>query len=117
MADCRRIRLFPRPINDILEILICPKRISGEIFFRNIFVDFVWLIFNLLPDSLLGRASPDAAIIHCKTTIYELFLITFPTRRMGSKVIHTAKNLFCNVPLICNLVQEFNGLVSKGPAI
>ena len=33
------------------------------------------------------------------------------------KVIHTAKNLFCYVALICNLVQEFNGLVSKGPAI
>jgi len=30
----------------------------------------------------------------------------------GSKVIHTAKNLFCNVVSICNLVQEFNGLVS-----
>ena len=33
------------------------------------------------------------------------------------KVIHTAKKLFCNVALICNLVQEFNGLVSKGLAI
>ena len=33
------------------------------------------------------------------------------------KVIHTVKNLFCYVALICNLVQEFNGLVSKGPAI
>jgi hypothetical protein len=33
------------------------------------------------------------------------------------KVIHTPKNLFCYVALICNLVQEFNGLVSKGPAI
>jgi hypothetical protein len=33
------------------------------------------------------------------------------------KVIHRAKNLFCYVALICNLVQEFNGLVSKGPAI
>jgi hypothetical protein len=32
------------------------------------------------------------------------------------KVIHTAKKLFCNVTLICNLVQEFNGLVSKGLA-
>ena len=35
----------------------------------------------------------------------------------GSKVIHTAKKLFCYVGSICNLVQEFNGLVSiKGPA-
>ena len=30
------------------------------------------------------------------------------------KVIHSSKNLFCNVGHICNLVQEFNGLVSKG---
>ena len=32
------------------------------------------------------------------------------------KVIHSIKNLFCYVALICNLVQEFNGLVSKGSA-
>jgi hypothetical protein len=38
-------------------------------------------------------------------------------RVKGVKVIHTAKNLFCYVVSICNLVQEFNGLVSiKGPA-
>lgn len=30
------------------------------------------------------------------------------------KVINSVKNLFCNVAHICNLVQEFNGLVSKG---
>jgi len=31
--------------------------------------------------------------------------------------MHTAKKLFCNVVSICNLVAEFNGLVSiKGPA-
>ena len=35
----------------------------------------------------------------------------------GIEFIHTPKNLFCYVALICNLVQEFNGLVSKGPAI
>ena len=29
------------------------------------------------------------------------------------KVIHRGKNLFCYVAHICNLVQEFNGLVSK----
>jgi hypothetical protein len=29
------------------------------------------------------------------------------------KVIHSSKKLFCNVAQICNLVQEFNGLVSK----
>ena len=28
--------------------------------------------------------------------------------------MHSTKNLFCNVTQICNLVQEFNGLVSKG---
>ena len=38
-------------------------------------------------------------------------------RSDARKVIHTQKNLFCYVALICNLVQEFNGLVSKGPAI
>jgi hypothetical protein len=32
------------------------------------------------------------------------------------KIIHSIKNLFCYVALICNLVQEFNGLVSKGSA-
>ncbi len=30
--------------------------------------------------------------------------------------MHRVKNLFCYVPRICNLVQEFNGLVSKGSA-
>jgi|GEM_PF-3106796 len=29
------------------------------------------------------------------------------------KVIHSIKKLFCYVAHICNLVQEFNGLVSK----
>ena len=29
------------------------------------------------------------------------------------KVIHSLKKLFCYVAHICNLVQEFNGLVSK----
>jgi len=33
------------------------------------------------------------------------------------KIIHSIKNLFCYVALICNLVQEFNGLVSKGSAV
>jgi hypothetical protein len=36
--------------------------------------------------------------------------------RTGLKIMHTIKNLFCYVALICNLVQEFNGLVSKGSA-
>ena len=30
-----------------------------------------------------------------------------------AKVIHSSKKLFCYVGQICNLVQEFNGLVSK----
>ncbi|HEV2479614.1 MAG TPA: hypothetical protein VGS79_08110 [Puia sp.] len=84
---------------------------------RKIFVDFVRLIFNLLPNSLLGRAPSGGGVIICYTTIYEGFLDGFLTCRMASKVIHTRKNLFCNVALICNLVQEFNGLVSKGLAI
>jgi hypothetical protein len=33
--------------------------------------------------------------------------------RVKLKVIHRRKNLFCYVAHICNLVQEFNGLVSK----
>ena len=37
-----------------------------------------------------------------------------PTILEALKVIHTDKKLFCYVALICNLVQEFNGLVSKG---
>jgi hypothetical protein len=55
--------------------------------------------------------------IYCITITYENKTACW--RRMGGgfKVIHTAKNLFCYVALICNLVQEFNGLVSKGPAI
>ena len=32
------------------------------------------------------------------------------------KIMHSTKNLFCYVIRICNLVQEFNGLVSKGSA-
>ena len=32
------------------------------------------------------------------------------------KNIHRNENLFCYVIRICNLVQEFNGLVSKGSA-
>ena len=57
------------------------------------------------------------ALIYLISIIYSAF--EGPVRRplKGSKVIHTVKNLFCNVALICNLVQEFNGLVSKGPAI
>jgi hypothetical protein len=34
-------------------------------------------------------------------------------QKQRRKVIHSGKNLFCNVGHICNLVQEFNGLVSK----
>lgn len=30
------------------------------------------------------------------------------------KVIHRKENIFCNVLQNCNLVPEFNGLVSKG---
>ena len=80
-------------------------------------MDFVWLITNLLPKSQPGRASFGGPVICYKTITYEVFFNVFRTRRMGSKVIHTAKNLFCNVALICNLVQEFNGLVSKGLAV
>ena len=43
----------------------------------------------------------------CSWKIYDFYPL---------KVIHTDKKLFCYVALICNLVQEFNGLVSKGSA-
>jgi hypothetical protein len=80
-------------------------------------VDFVWLILNLLREK--GGCRPKARLVTfvCLSIIYEPFLTYFGRRCEGVKVIHTAKNLFCNVALICNLVQEFNGLVSKGLAI
>ncbi len=34
-------------------------------------------------------------------------------RFRAMKVIHSNKKLFCKVMQNCNLVQEFNGLVSK----
>jgi hypothetical protein len=40
----------------------------------------------------------------------------FGEKQLAFKIMHTVKNLFCYVVLICNLVQEFNGLVSKGSA-
>jgi hypothetical protein len=44
------------------------------------------------------------------------FIKAWKIRAERLKVIHTPKNLFCYVVSICNLVQEFNGLVSiKGP--
>ena len=52
-----------------------------------------------------------------KTVYCEGSSIIFQRLEKASKVIHTNKKLFCNVVLICNLVQEFNGLVSKGLAI
>lgn len=91
--------------------------IFAEIFCRKIFVDFVLLIFNLLPNSPLGRGFTDSVATDCLLIIYKVFLSRFQHCPMASKVIHTRKNLFCNVALICNLVQEFNGLVSKGLAI
>lgn len=51
------------------------------------------------------------------TMHYSDVLEIFKDPGRGFKVIHTPKKLFCNVMLICNLVPEFNGLVSKGLAI
>jgi hypothetical protein len=56
-------------------------------------------------------------IINCILIICTVFAGRRQRPLKGFKVIHTIKNLFCNVALICNLVQEFNGLVSKGLAI
>ena len=81
------------------------------------FVDFVWLILNLLRKKGCWPSESRSTLSCCLSIIYELFWRGFGRRSEGVKVIHTAKNLFCNVALICNLVQEFNGLVSKGLAI
>jgi len=80
-------------------------------------VDFVWLILNLLREKGSRRPTTHAVISYCILTSYEYFWMRFGGRDEAVKVIHTVKNLFCNVALICNLVQEFNGLVSKGLAI
>ena len=81
------------------------------------FVDFVWLILNLLRKKGCRRPETNAVLFGYLSIAYECFWRHFGRRSEGVKVIHTAKNLFCNVALICNLVQEFNGLVSKGLAI
>ena len=56
-------------------------------------------------------------VIICFSVHYEGWKAHGSDKTNDFKVIHRAKNLFCYVALICNLVQEFNGLVSKGPAI
>jgi len=80
-------------------------------------VDFVWLILNLLRKKGCRQPETKTIVYDYLSIIYERFWRHFGRRSEGVKVIHTAKNLFCNVALICNLVQEFNGLVSKGLAI
>jgi len=80
-------------------------------------VDFVWLILNLLREKGSGRPEAYPATSNCLSIFYKHFCPHFGRGYEGVKVIHTVKNLFCNVALICNLVQEFNGLVSKGLAI
>ena len=80
-------------------------------------MDFVWLILNLLRKKGGRRPETKTIVPIYLSIIYEHFWRHFERRSEGVKVIHTAKNLFCNVALICNLVQEFNGLVSKGLAI
>jgi hypothetical protein len=79
------------------------------------------LIFNSLPGlrmryTAVGEKG-DPHIIYSFTMRNEGFFRGLRPSFKGLKVIHTLKNLFCYVVLICNLVQEFNGLVSKGPAI
>jgi hypothetical protein len=45
-------------------------------------------------------------------------MLKLAAKKTGERfeIIHMIKNLFCYVICICNLVQEFNGLVSKGSA-
>jgi hypothetical protein len=74
--------------------------------------------FQPFKEGLLERpATKGVAVSYRRTIDYEGKKPGLWTRTKGFKVIHTVKNLFCYVALICNLVQEFNGLVSKGPAI
>ena len=80
-------------------------------------MDFVWLILNLLREKGSWGSRAFSALACCFLIDYECSFPRVGAWSEGVKVIHTAKNLFCNVALICNLVQEFNGLVSKGPAI
>ena len=80
-------------------------------------MDFVWLILNLLREKGSRRSKTCAIISDCISISCVHFWERFGGRYEAVKVIHTVKNLFCNVALICNLVQEFNGLVSKGLAI
>jgi hypothetical protein len=45
---------------------------------------------------------------------WEIFKKLRQRRLQVRKVIHRSKNIFCGVLQNCNLVPEFNGLVSKG---
>ena len=65
---------------------------------------------------LVGMARK-SFVYYCNPIYYIYLKLVFQKAGSVFKVIHTPKKLFCNVALICNLVQEFNGLVSKGPAI
>jgi hypothetical protein len=75
------------------------------------------LVFNILPTKKERDGNTKLNILICISIIYTTISPWREEIAAVFKVIHTQKNLFCYVALICNLVQEFNGLVSKGPAI
>ena len=75
------------------------------------------LVFNILPKKELGKVCIKLNLIIWLSIFYVASSPWLNEIAAAFKVIHTPKNLFCYVALICNLVQEFNGLVSKGPAI
>ena len=78
------------------------------------------LIFNILLGPASGWTVRRVFRIFYIINWYTIIKVAFFSHWKGPfcpfKVIHTIKNLFCYVALICNLVQEFNGLVSKGSA-
>lgn len=54
---------------------------------------------------------------HAQTAVFQNIILILHLYSMTCaefQVMHSIKKLFCNVMQICNLVQEFNGLVSKG---
>jgi hypothetical protein len=74
-------------------------------------------LFNSKTEIILEQNLPALYNILIITSLFIDLIqdhLTFIESQFWLKVIHRKKNLFCSVSHICNLVQEFNGLVSKG---
>jgi hypothetical protein len=91
--------------------------VSVAIIFSGGLAPGLRLIFNILKKIQPIKSVPKKNVNTCISMFYNEYFEWMTDSPAGFKVIHTPKNLFCYVVLICNLVQEFNGLVSKGPAI